>query len=134
VTPVAQVRSNNAFIPTPISAVSTVPSSFATQPALNQAQSITFEHAYRLPNQQQHAFIEPVTQPPAAATRETPSRNVPVPAVNPQPAEETTFSTSNFEGLKIVADPPNLQQWRERLFEVDMLMVLTEDEYVKCLS
>jgi len=131
VTPVAQVRSNNAFLQTPISAVSTVAPSFATQPTLNQTQSIPYEHAYRLQNQQQHAYLEPVTQPPAATAREAQNRNVPQSTVTSQPAEESTFSTSNFEGLKIVPNPPNLQQWRERLFEVDMLMVLTEDEYVK---
>lgn len=132
-TPVPPVQGNNTFIQTPISAVSTVPN-FATQPALSQPQSIIYTNApgYRIPTQQQpipEPVQQPHPQPPAPAVSQVRSRNV-TRATPSQPTEDSTFSTSNFEGLKIVPSPPNLEQWREKLFQVDRLMILTEDEYV----
>lgn len=35
----------------------------------------------------------------------------------------------HFSNLKIVPNPPNLEEWRKRLFDVDDLIRLTEDEY-----
>ena len=35
-----------------------------------------------------------------------------------------------FEGLKLISDPPDLQQWREKLFHVEDTITLTEEEYV----
>jgi len=35
-----------------------------------------------------------------------------------------------FEGLKLITHPPNLNEWREKLFHVDDTVTLTEDEYV----
>lgn len=35
---------------------------------------------------------------------------------------------------KIVVDPPDLQTWREKLFNVDDLMVLTDEQYVLVFS
>lgn len=34
----------------------------------------------------------------------------------------------HFSNLKMVPDPPNLELWRKRLFDVDELITLTEDE------
>jgi glutathione S-transferase len=31
----------------------------------------------------------------------------------------------------IVVDPPNLEEWRQKLFNVDELIILSEDEYVQ---
>lgn len=36
---------------------------------------------------------------------------------------------AHFQGMKLVQDPPNLDQWREKLFNVDGIVQLTEDEY-----
>jgi hypothetical protein len=136
-TPVPPVHGNNTFIQTPISAVSTVPN-FASQPALSQPQSIIYTNApgYRISAQQQ-PIPEPVRQPqphpPAPAASQVRSRNATRAATRATPsqaAEDSTFSTSNFDALKIVPNPPDLEQWREKLFQVDKLMVLTEDEYV----
>lgn len=33
---------------------------------------------------------------------------------------------------KIVVDPPDLQTWREKLFNVDDMIVLTDEQYVPC--
>jgi len=35
-----------------------------------------------------------------------------------------------FEGLKLIPDPPNLESWRGKLFHVDDSITLTEEEYV----
>ena len=32
--------------------------------------------------------------------------------------------------MKMVADPPNLKEWRQKLFNVNETIVLTEDQYV----
>ena len=44
---------------------------------------------------------------------------------------DTIFkSDGQFEGLKIIPHPPDLHVWRERLFNVDDTIVLTEDQWV----
>ena len=35
---------------------------------------------------------------------------------------------NHFHGMKAILNPPNLQEWREKLFSVDEEIVLTEDE------
>lgn len=40
----------------------------------------------------------------------------------------------HFSNLKIVPNPPNLKEWRKRLFDVDDLIRLTEDEYALIAS
>lgn len=37
---------------------------------------------------------------------------------------------SQFQGLKLVPNPPDLEEWREKLFNVDDMITLTEEEYV----
>jgi glutathione S-transferase len=34
-----------------------------------------------------------------------------------------------FQGLKLIPNPPDLEQWRERLFHVDDMITLTEEQY-----
>ena len=36
----------------------------------------------------------------------------------------------HLDGLKLVPNPPNLQEWREKLFNVNEIITLTEEEYV----
>jgi hypothetical protein len=36
----------------------------------------------------------------------------------------------HFGGMRVVPNPPDLQQWREKLFNVDEMITLTEDESV----
>lgn len=40
--------------------------------------------------------------------------------------------SSHFQGLKMVAEPPDLDAWRQRLFDVDEAITLSEEEYVHC--
>jgi glutathione S-transferase len=35
----------------------------------------------------------------------------------------------HFSGMKLVENPPDLEQWRERLFNVDEIVTLTEEEF-----
>jgi hypothetical protein len=35
---------------------------------------------------------------------------------------------SHFTGMKRILDPPDLEKWRERLFNVDEIIYMTEDE------
>lgn len=137
-TPVTPVGNGNAFSQTPIS---TVPTNFTTQPALSQPHQVIYSNAYGGLQPQPQTFpapIPPTSAPvlaptaapvPPPAPRQVKRRNV-VQEAPSQPADDGTFSTSNFEGLKLIPNPPNLKQWRQRLFDVDMLILLTEDEYV----
>lgn len=36
---------------------------------------------------------------------------------------------SHFGGLKLIPDPPDLETWRQRLFDVDEIITLTEEQY-----
>ena len=56
-----------------------------------------------------------------------------LPTLPETPTHKTTNTTSeggsHFTGMKLVPDPPNLQVWRERLFDVQGTLTLTEDEF-----
>lgn len=39
-----------------------------------------------------------------------------------------------FEGLKLIPNPPDLEAWRERLFHVDDTITLTQEECVPPIS
>lgn len=45
-------------------------------------------------------------------------------------AEEAPSSKhGQFEGLKLIANPPDLEAWRQKLFDVDGYITLNEEEY-----
>lgn len=46
------------------------------------------------------------------------------------PQNEIGPAGNHFGGLKLISEPPNLEAWREKLFNVDETITLTEDEYV----
>ena len=49
----------------------------------------------------------------------------------PDPDDPTTFSgPGELRGFKVVPNPPHLDYWRDRLFNVDEMITLSEDEYV----
>lgn len=54
----------------------------------------------------------------------------PQPEYVPAQATDDTPVTSHgqFEALKLIPNPPNLDEWRSRLFHVDDTITLTEDE------
>lgn len=49
--------------------------------------------------------------------------------LRPAPAQEGGTTDGHFSNLKMIADPPNLEQWRKRLFDLDDTVTMTEDEY-----
>jgi len=125
VTAVTPVQSSSTFIQTPTSAVATVSPNLRLQPALNQAQSVAFQHTYGIATPQP-SFTGSVPSSESQLGLRTGSGSIHQPGNSGPPA----ISSSNFEGLKLVSNPPDLQQWREKLFNVDELIVLTENEYV----
>ena len=49
--------------------------------------------------------------------------------LRPVPIQDGGTTEGHFSNLKMVPDPPNLDEWRKRLFDVDEIITLTEDEY-----
>lgn len=50
--------------------------------------------------------------------------------VPPQNGNGAGPNSNHFGGLKLISEPPNLEAWREKLFNVDETITLTEEEYV----
>lgn len=48
--------------------------------------------------------------------------------LRPVPIQDGGTTEGHFSNLKLVPNPPNLDEWRKRLFDVDELITLTEDE------
>lgn len=48
-------------------------------------------------------------------------------------AAAAEIKDSHLGGLKIVPNPPDLDAWRERLFNVDEPITLTEEQYVSLI-
>jgi len=121
VTAVPPIQSSNAFIQTPASAVASVTPNLQLQP-------VAFQHTYGIATPQP-SFTGSVPSSEPQLELQTGGNSVHQPG-NSRPTADSSFSSSNFEGLKLVSNPPDLQQWREKLFNVDELTVLTENEYV----
>lgn len=49
-------------------------------------------------------------------------------------AAAAEIKDSHLGGLKIVPNPPDLNAWRERLFNVDEPITLTEEQYASNIS
>lgn len=46
------------------------------------------------------------------------------------PSDEATLANhGQFKGLKLIPNPPNLEEWRQRLFDVDEIITLTEEQF-----
>jgi glutathione S-transferase len=54
----------------------------------------------------------------------------PVPAPFPDVDESPLSKHGQFEGLKLIANPPDLEAWRQKLFDVDDYITLNEEEFV----
>ncbi|CAN9161835.1 unnamed protein product [Alternaria sp. RS040] len=54
----------------------------------------------------------------------------PLPHKQESQDEDTPLSNhGQFQGLKLIPNPPDLEQWRERLFHVDDMITLTEEQF-----
>jgi glutathione S-transferase len=90
-------------------------------------------HTPRVPQRPLH-HISPSLQPAPPQHDHAPQSyaHVPPPAQPPQasPQDKSPFANhGQFQGLKLIADPPNLDEWRARLFSVDETITLTQDEF-----
>ncbi|KAF2031956.1 hypothetical protein EK21DRAFT_99281 [Setomelanomma holmii] len=121
------------------------PAAFPT--TYQHASSPRFAVANPPPLPIQH-FQQQVPLPPApplrAAPQSSPPREAPIHSLQPllhqqthgealaQIAEADDAPSSNhgqFQGLKLIADPPDLEAWRQKLFDVDDTMTLSEEEF-----
>lgn len=50
--------------------------------------------------------------------------------LRPPPITDGGTTAGHFSDMKMIPDPPNLNAWRQRLFDVDDTITLTENEYV----
>ena len=50
--------------------------------------------------------------------------------LRPQPIMDGGTTEGHFNNMKMIPNPPSLEEWRRKLFDVDELITLTEDEYV----
>lgn len=50
--------------------------------------------------------------------------------LRPQAITDGGTTEGHFNNLKMIPNPPLLEEWRQRLFDVDETITLTEDEYV----
>ena len=47
---------------------------------------------------------------------------------------ETTSFAGQLQGMKLILDPPDLGYWRQKLFDVDETIILSEEQYaLPCL-
>ncbi|KAF2088943.1 hypothetical protein K490DRAFT_38222 [Saccharata proteae CBS 121410] len=44
-------------------------------------------------------------------------------------ADHVVKTDAQFDGLKLIPDPPNLEVWREKLFRLDDVVYMTEEEF-----
>ncbi len=49
--------------------------------------------------------------------------------LRPAPVQDGGTTEGHFSNLKMVPDPPNLEEWRKRLFDLDEIITMTEYEY-----
>lgn len=48
--------------------------------------------------------------------------------LRPQPITDGGTTEGHFNNMKMIPNPPHLEDWRQRLFDVDETITLTEDE------
>jgi hypothetical protein len=106
-----------------------------TQQFLSASDSVPVQ-SHVVPHPSQHSYTLsvhhglPIQSIPGPQTQ---SINNQIPAVqdvrqDPVPPEHASKPDANLEGLKLVPDPPRLEAWRKRLFNVDGMIILSEEE------
>ena len=65
--------------------------------------------------------------PPPIPTQQIPQRQQSHVESVREPEEAP--SSGQFQGLKLIAEPPDLEAWRQKLFDVDDTITLNEEEY-----
>ncbi|KAF1911763.1 hypothetical protein BDU57DRAFT_460588 [Ampelomyces quisqualis] len=87
----------------------------------------TLPHAaYQQPHPQQYALSGHAHQQRHAVQYQHPQQ----PAhLVPEHVTPSSNHSSHFPGLRLIAEPPDLDAWRQKLFHVDDTITLTEDEF-----
>ena len=86
--------------------------------------------------QQLHILASSAQTPPTQAITRQPAVQRIQQETNNADEEETPANksakkeTSHFSGMKKILNPPDLVRWRQRLFDVEDTIVMTEQEYV----
>lgn len=96
-----------------------IPQHFQAPPRPAPQQAPQRQHAPQQNVPQQHV------QQPVAPPQHAPPRPAPEPKGGLQGDEG---DSGQFKGLRLVADPPDLEAWRQKLFDVDDTITLNEDE------
>ena len=83
----------------------------------------------------EYGVLSPLQQPPS----QPPSQSLPRPETmgrpqndtetRPAPVRNVGNTDGHFSNLKSIPNPPDLEQWRKKLFDVDELVTMTEDQY-----
>jgi glutathione S-transferase len=106
-------------------------------PAYPQAASPSFAltgglHTPRVPQRQLH-HISPLQPTPPQHDHASQSYIQVSPQTQPpqiSPQDKSPFANhGQFPDLKLIPNPPNLDLWRERLFDVDEMITLSQDEF-----
>jgi glutathione S-transferase len=82
------------------------------------------------PQDDQLELLQALQQPLQSHTIPQIQKNAELPLTEPA-AEKPD---GHFRGMKMIPDPPDLQLWREKLFNVNEMITLTEEEYVPRLT
>lgn len=88
-------------------------------------------HMIESRNGQLHTILPsapPHEQQPLPQTLAPNFSNPPNQEAPSQPATSTTQRKSYFNNMKRIPNPPDLRKWREKLFDVEETIVLSEDE------
>jgi glutathione S-transferase len=91
----------------------------APPPSLSQNELAMGNHAHQAQNN-------------GLATMQSPSQHFQPDFIDldTEPADPASFAGSGeLQGFRMVTDPPNLEYWRDRLFNVDEMITLSEEEY-----
>lgn len=83
----------------------------------HHAPPLQHQYTSQTPLRQQEVTLQPLMPLFSGSAQSTPVRH-----------DREESSGTDFKGLKIVPDPPDLQEWRERLFNVEDTIVLSEEE------
>ncbi|KAH5337077.1 hypothetical protein HBI50_016600 [Parastagonospora nodorum] len=119
------------------------PVQYAAFPGYQHASSPRYGPVQQLQGSPQLAHHQPLPRPPPV--RAAPQQPIVQPfqlpvqqhahadtAVQAQGADADDAPASNhgqFHGLRLIPDPPDLEAWRQKLFDVDEMITLNEDEF-----
>jgi glutathione S-transferase len=132
VTGVSAVQTSNPYLQRPIQSYAPITTSIPQQPALAPPQLIPSTTAPVQQIQQPQQLAPPPALPTRVQQRSQRQNVQPDTSTAAEPAvsDQAPKSEGHLEGMKMIPNPPDLEQWRERLFSVENLVVLSEEQSV----